>query len=271
MNGKSLAVGAVLGASGVAALLTFRKTRPKHDAANMREAGATKGLKTTALEAGARVLQPMTPLSQFDIYMVGFHPMKSDPGYQMEAHHFCRQVNEDLTQCILFSGNTSDAHVNGLEYIISEKLYETLDEEERQYWHPHNYEILSGTLVAPGLPDFAEHEFMKHKINSYGKTWHTWKTGSVDQPGDALPLGPALLAWSFNHDDEMRGCILSNMEKTYGIDSNQKRRDRKDLAAYAHPQGGVNAIRQAFPNATKEMDGVVDKEDAPLGSMANPA
>jgi hypothetical protein len=74
----------------------------------------------------------MTPLSQFDVYLVGFHPMKEDPNHQMEAHHFCRHINEDLMQCILFSGNTPDAHLNGIEYIISERLYKSLLEEERQ-------------------------------------------------------------------------------------------------------------------------------------------
>jgi len=263
MNTKSFATGALIGGAGVAAAIsTYRKTRPRHETAQMTEAGAPKSAKVAALEFGARVLQPMTPLSQFDVYLVGFHPMKDDPEHQMEAHHFCRQINEDLMQCVLFSGNTPEAHLNGIEYIISEKLYETLSEEERQYWHPHNYEIFSGTLVGPGLPELAEHEFMKHKINSYGKTWHTWKTGSVDQPGDQIPLGPALLAWSFNHDDELRGCILSNMEKHLKIDTDQKRQSRKDLVPFAHPQGGVNVLRKAFPHATKELAGVMDKHDA---------
>ena len=46
--------------------------------------------------------------------------------------------------------------MNGVEYIISEKLFETLPSEEKKYWHPHNGEILSGQLVAPGIPKMAE-------------------------------------------------------------------------------------------------------------------
>lgn len=41
---------------------------------------------------------------------------------------------------------------DGLEYIISEKLYNTLPTDEKAYWHPLNYEILSGQLRRPGLP-----------------------------------------------------------------------------------------------------------------------
>jgi hypothetical protein len=70
------------------------------------------------------------------------------------------------------------------------------------YWHPHNYEVLSGTLRMPGLPDAPEKEALKTKVNSYGKTWHTWMTGVHGQQGDALPFGPPHLQWSFNRDGE---------------------------------------------------------------------
>ena len=39
----------------------------------------------------------------------------------------------------------------------------------RKYWHPHNAEILSGQLVAPGIPEPVEKELMKGKMNSVRK------------------------------------------------------------------------------------------------------
>ena len=88
--------------------------------------------------------------------------------------------------------------LHGIEYIISATLYDQLPPAEKMYWHPHNYEVLSGELVMPGLPEAAEKQALKDKINSYGKTWHVWNTGAPGQAGDRLPLGPAMLAWSFN-------------------------------------------------------------------------
>jgi hypothetical protein len=61
-------------------------------------------------------------------------------------------MNEDFAQCVLFDGNTSDARMNGIEYIISARVFNNLTAAERKYWHPHDYEILSGELIAPGLP-----------------------------------------------------------------------------------------------------------------------
>ena len=94
-------------------------------------AGAPKAGDTRALEAGAKLLQGNAPLAGFDIYLNGFHPMKDHPEMQVEAHHFCRQVNEDFAQCALFDGNTRTANLNGIEYIISEKLYGRLPPDER--------------------------------------------------------------------------------------------------------------------------------------------
>jgi Protein of unknown function (DUF1264) len=223
-------------------------------------AGREPSSKSQVLEAGARALQDTTPVRQFDIYLVGFHPMKDDPTMQMEAHHYCHQVNQDFAQCVLFDGNTASANMNGVEYIISERLFESLPAEERRSWHPHNYEILSGQLVAPGLPAVAEKSLMKDKMNSYGKTWHVWMTSPHgEKPADTLPIGPPHLAWSFNRDGEAHPGLVENAFQQLKIDSSEKRKDRADLSAVAHPQEGVDALKGAFPGAGAAPPGVQPK------------
>jgi uncharacterized protein DUF1264 len=61
---------------------------------------------------------------------------------------------------VLFDGNTKDANLIGIEYIVSERLFESLPADEQRFWHPHNCESLSGQLIAPGLPEAAEHAFL---------------------------------------------------------------------------------------------------------------
>ena len=156
--------------------------------------GSEKSAKTKALTLGAKMLQNFTPIKQISHFIVGLHPSKANPDHQMIAYHYCHQKNEDFSQCVLYDGNSKEAQLNGIEYIISEKLYKTLPEDEKKYWHPHNYEILSGQLIAPGLPDVAEKAFLKEKMNSYGKTWHVWMTGGPGMSGDKLPLGEPSLA-----------------------------------------------------------------------------
>jgi hypothetical protein len=222
--------------------------------------GEPKTARTRTLEAGAKLLQGKAPLRGFDVYLVGFHPLKEHPQAQMEAHHYCHQVNQDFAQCVLFDGNTERANMNGVEYIISEKLFAGLSEEERKYWHPHNGEILSGQLVAPGIPQAAEKSLMKTKMNSYGKTWHFWNTGMAGQAGDRLPLGDPMLAWSFSRDGEILPGLVEKRDQALGTDTGRKRQDRADLRSLARPQSGVDDLKDRFNRPTREIPGVVDSK-----------
>lgn len=232
--------------------------------------GAPESAKTNVLEAGAKLMQGDAPTAGLDIYLVGFHPMKEDPSHQFEAHHYCKQVNEDFAQCALYDGNTKRANLTGIEYIISERLFAKLPADERRYWHPHNGEILSGQLVAPRLPQVAEHALMKSKMNSYGKTWHTWDTSRTDGAGTSLPLGEPLLAWSFNRDGEARRGLVESRDQRMGVDTAQRRRDRQDLVPLARPQHGVDALKGRFPGPTNPIPGVVDAAAAKGETASEP-
>jgi hypothetical protein len=249
----SLAVAVVLLASACGG----RNTEPQ---GGETAPGSDRTAKTAALETGASLMQSKAPVEKIAMYLVGFHPAKDDPSMQMESHHYCNQVNEDFAQCVLFDGNTADARLHGVEFIISEKLYGTLPAEERAYWHPHNYEILSGTLRMPGLPNVAEKEALKTKMNSYGKTWHVWQSGVFNQQPDALPLGPAHLAWSFNYDGEAMAGMIEDRDRRMGQNTTEAREYRADLASLARPQGGVDAIKDKLPGKGT-VNGVRDNGD----------
>jgi Protein of unknown function (DUF1264) len=222
-------------------------------------AGQPESARTSVLEMGATALQRDAPSDALDIYLVGFHPIKDEPDHQFEAHHFCQQVNEDFAQCALYDGNTAEANLNGIEYIISERVFESLPAEEQSYWHPHNGEILSGQLVAPGLPEIAEQELMRSKMNSYGKTWHTWNTGDGNAGGDSVPLGEPALAWSFSRFGEDAPGLVESRDERMGISTEERREQRQELIGLAHPQEGVDALQGAFGRPTQPIPGVVDK------------
>jgi hypothetical protein len=209
--------------------------------------GEPKTGEAKPLQAGATELQSRAPIGQINVYLDGLHVMKDDPQAFLEAHHYCAVKNEDLAQCVIFDGNTSDANLVGVEYIISERLFDGLPDAEKKFWHPHDYEILSGQLVAPGMPEAEEHELMKKKMNSYGKTWHLWDTGHFGRPhGNDLPMGAPELAWSFNADGEAPPQLVAAKDEHTGIDTEERRRERADLVPLAHPQAGVNALAPFF-------------------------
>lgn len=219
--------------------------------------GRDKKVDTKVLEKGAEALQNLSPVRAIDHYLDGFHVMKDDLGLHMEAHHFCKGMNEDFTQCVIFDGNTADANIIGVEYIIAEPLFATLDAAEQAKWHPHNFEILSGQLVMPGLPDIAEKAALKKKLNSYGKTWHIWDTGHAGHPAsDKLPIGDPKLAWSYNRDGEQPAGLVEARDKRMGIDTNEKRKNREDLVGLAKPQRGVDDLKTKLPGSEAAPKGV---------------
>jgi hypothetical protein len=189
--------------------------------------GSDKTAKTRTLEAGADVLQDKTPIRRINMYLDGFHFYSGNMKGQMEAHHYCTKLNEDITQCVIFDGNREDAKIMGVEYIISGKLFSTLPEEERKLWHSHAYEVKSGKLIAPGIPAVAEHELMEQIVSTYGKTFHTWHT---DQD-KALPLGAPQLMMGFTGDGQLDTALVLARDQRFGISTTEKRQQRADISA----------------------------------------
>jgi hypothetical protein len=194
---------------------------------NVTSPGNEKSMKTRTLETGTALLQNKEPLEAMNIYMDGFHFYNGNMKGQMEAHHYCSVVNEDLNQCVIFDGNGDNAKIMGVEYIVSRKLFESLPAEEKKLWHSHVHEVKSGQLIAPGVPQVAEHEFMEKMIGTYGKTWHTWHT---DQR-TTLPAGHPMLMMGFTADGQASPQMIADRDKRFGMSSEDKRKNRADIQA----------------------------------------
>jgi hypothetical protein len=165
------------------------------------------------------------------LYLCAFHVAKENPKVQMIAHHYCGQQGRDLHQCVIYDSLAPGAKLLGVEYIINDDTYKTLPEEEKKYWHPHAYEIVSGQLVAPDLPNMGDDVF-PGLITTWGKTWHTWR-----DPLSNLPLGEPMLMWSSNGDGQVQESLVSMRDAELGISTAQIRERRKSYG-YAVPQVG---------------------------------
>jgi hypothetical protein len=192
---------------------------------NVTAPGADKQASTQVLEAGADLLQDKPPLDQLNTYLDGFHFYNGTPDSQMEAHHYCSVLNEEVIQCVIFDGNVKEAHLMGVEYIISARLFAQLPEGEKAYWHSHAHEVTSGQLIAPGIAQPAEHALMGKLANTYGKTWHTWHTDKDKR----LPLGAPQLMRGFTADGQADAAMVKARDARMGIDSNARRESRKDI------------------------------------------
>jgi hypothetical protein len=240
----------------------------KETRSDVQAPGATESTKTKVLEAGAAVLQNKPPIEAINAYLDGFHFYNGRQTIQMEAHHYCSILNDDLIQCVIYDGNVKDSKIMGVEYIVSEKLFKGLPENEKALWHSHVQEVKSGQLIAPGIPEVAEKELMKKLIHTYGKTWHTWHT-DLDK---TLPLGVPQLMMGFTADGQADPAMVAARDKRFGIDSAQKKKHREDIPAptidpgadgWQHgktiqikdPTGSQHAHEEATAGSTQETPG----------------
>jgi hypothetical protein len=194
-------------------------------ASNVEPPGEDTTLRTQVLEAGAVALQNKPPVDAINANLDGFHFYNGRMQGQMEAHHYCSLLNEELTQCVIFDGNTADAKIMGVEYILSERLFNSLPEAEKPLWHSHVYAVRSGSLIAPGIPALAEQELMKKLISTYGKTWHTWHTDLEKN----LPIGVPQLMMGFTADGQADSTMITERNRRFDLDIEEVKRRRAEI------------------------------------------
>lgn len=172
---------------------------------------------------GGRKAENWTSVDRMHLYLCAFHVAKENPKFQLIAHHYCAPQKGDVHQCVIYDSRKPDSKLLGVEYIVSDETYRSLPEEEKKYWHPHAYEILSGQLMAPDAPDLGD-EMLVGLITTWGKTWHTWR-----DPSTTVPLGEPLLMWSSNGDNQVDPALVSQRDAEFGVSTDQVRQRRKEM------------------------------------------
>lgn len=204
---------------------------------NVEAPGEEKTTESRVLGIGADVIQDKSPLDKMNVYLDGFHFYNGKMEEQMEAHHYVTQINEDVHQAIIFDGNEEDAKIMGVEYIVSERLFKKLPPEEKKLWHSHHYEVLSGTLIAPGIPEDIEYELMENLVSTYGKTIHTWHTDRDME----LPYGAPYIMMGFTEDGQLSQDLIDKRDQNFGISTSERRRERQDI-----PMPEVDSLANAW-------------------------
>lgn len=170
----SAAAGALYGAGGL----------------KLRSARAESGAQPHAPAAPAGAKAPIQEILHCPLAFAGVHLLKEMPEWSQVAYHFCKPVNEDLNQCVLYDGTGPDARLIGVEYLVSDAVYQKMPAEERAYWHDHKHEVDAGLLKSITQTGEDEKKTLAVVRTLWGKVYHTWASGRD------YPRGPARLYWS---------------------------------------------------------------------------
>ncbi|KIX06462.1 uncharacterized protein Z518_04438 [Rhinocladiella mackenziei CBS 650.93] len=164
------------------------------------------------------------------LFLNGFHFISGEPDHYLQANHHCSLVGntgfDAFIQCAIYVPGTQPARLAGIEYIVSGDAFASFPIEERQLWHSHQFEVSSGYLIEPGLPETVDKEIMKILVNSYGKTVHTWRW---DQKNNTLPLGIPELVNGYTGHGQLPPDFVEERDDYYEVNSTKISQSRRDI------------------------------------------
>ncbi|GJZ35809.1 oil body-associated protein 2A-like protein [Tanacetum coccineum] len=189
--------------------------------------GKSMSLGTHMLDKGAQMLQSLKPIKQMSQHVCTFALCSQDKSRQIETHHFVTRINQDFLQCAVYDSDDASGRLIGVEYIVSDKIFDTLQPDEQKLWHSHAHEIQSGLLVHPRVPEMVAKPELENLATTYGKFWCTWQTDR----GDKLPIGPPSLMLSPQDEVQCRVNpeLVKKRDDKYNISTDAIRGSRTDI------------------------------------------
>lgn len=226
-NQAKLFIGASVAAGGIW-YLTTRKNKDKLFAEQKRGGenvpGRAESMTARVGESMASMTQNFAPIKQFDTHVASIRCYGNNTKRQIPVHEYIMHINEDVMQAILYDSDLPTAKVVGVEYIISDKLYRQLPEEEKKFWYNHAFEVKSGTMVAPRMPNAMEKKLMSNMGNTWGKTINLWQ---VDR--DRLPMGVPTFMTSPTDYNTLNNDLIARRDAQLGIDTMKERKNRESI------------------------------------------
>ncbi len=144
---------------------------------------------------GAMMPTTPTPAQGFALHIDAKKHINELPEYVV--HHYCKNIDSQVIQCMLFDSDAPNAHVIGVETIISPEIYTQLPEAEKSSWHYHKDEIPLVDAKLPGLSDEEIEKVVAAVENTYGRVVIFWV------PGTPAPMGmPSVVNPQSGHPTE---------------------------------------------------------------------
>jgi hypothetical protein len=169
--------------SAIAGATLARGPRPAHARDDGHRAGP------------ADVKAPIAEVLHCPLAFAGVHLLKDLPERSQVAYHYCKPLNGQVSQCILYDGTGPDARLIGIEYLVTDEVYRKMPAEEKVYWHDHKHEVDAGLIRSLTQTGAEEKQTLGAVRTLWGKVYHTWASGT------SYPRGPARLYWSVTGED----------------------------------------------------------------------
>ena len=142
------------------------------------------------------------PLEGYKIHVSAPHMMNGE--VIGPFHHYCKPINSDIIQCILFESTDANARMTEVEYMVSKKLARSVLPKwsHMQNWHDHKQEIATGRVAIHTPSDPKEQAKLAEYVgNTDGIIFHLWPEGAP------FPDGSVMIAQSIGHWEATHGKV----------------------------------------------------------------
>jgi hypothetical protein len=139
--------------------------------------------------------------------------------------------------------DSAPARLAGVEYIITASAFARLDDVEKQLWHSHRHEVLSGFLIQAGLPQTVDDAIMQILGNSYGKRWHTWR---YDQKNNTLPLGIPELVNGYTGAGQLTPDFVTERDLEFEVNSTEISKHPEEVLNVSAVLEGADSWQRGF-------------------------
>ena len=151
---------------------------------------------------------PPNPLKGYTIHVTAPHIM--DGEIIGPFHHYCKPINADIIQCILFESTDANARMTEVEYMVSKKLARSVIPKwsHQQNWHDHKQEIETGRVAILNPTDPEKQKGLAEYVSATdGIIFHLWPNGAP------IPDGSVMIAQSIGHWEALHGTVGKEVAK----------------------------------------------------------
>jgi hypothetical protein len=128
-----------------------------------------------------------SPADGFNIHISAPH-RHEDGTVHGPYHHYCKAINPDIMQCMIFMTTAPNAELIEVEYFIAQKLVRknvTL-EQWNKYYHDHKVEIATGRVQILDVSPAKAKEMALAAAKTDGIIFHLWPDGAKVPNGEVM-------------------------------------------------------------------------------------
>jgi len=129
--------------------------------------------------AGAQEDKKPSPAEGFTLHVMAPHKFENGTVHG-PYHHYCKPINPEIIQCLLFESTDPNALLTDVEYFVSKTVSRALVPLKtwNKYYHDHEVEIATGRVQVLDLPEEKAKEIAAVAAKTDGIIFHLWPDGA---------------------------------------------------------------------------------------------